>query len=139
LIQVQLKPSTATDSTSISPDADVIPSNARTGRKGSITIFEDPTPDTEGRDPTINIVGTNGGAIVSGGLPLAQWQSAKIYKAPQRHNNETELPPAITRDSLKIEEFPMGKISTVWINMVKQGLSEWIKIPVIVARGVQPG
>jgi hypothetical protein len=33
----------------------------------------------------------------------------------------------------------MGTISTAWINMVKEGLSEWIKIPVIIARGTEPG
>ena len=49
------------------------------------------------------------------------------------------MPPPIVHDRLVIEDFPVGTISTAWINMVKQGLSEWIRIPVIVARGVEPG
>ena len=49
------------------------------------------------------------------------------------------MPPPVVRDRLVVEEFPAGTISTAWINMVKQGLSEWIRVPVIVARGVEPG
>ncbi len=56
-----------------------------------------------------------------------------------RYRNESEVPPPIVHDRLVIEDFPVGTISTAWINMVKQGLSEWIRIPVIVARGVEPG
>lgn len=56
-----------------------------------------------------------------------------------RYLNESQVPPAVIRDRLVIEEFPAGTISTAWINMMKQGLSEWIRVPVIVARGMEPG
>ena len=69
-------------------------------------------------------------------------ESAKRYIPPaftERSLNECEVPPPIIIDSLVIEDFPTSQISTAWINMVKQGLSEWIRIPVIVARGKEPG
>jgi environmental stress-induced protein Ves len=69
-------------------------------------------------------------------------ESIRHYKPPSftsRAQNESAVPPAVCRDSLNIEEFPKGIISTVWINMVKQGLSEWVRIPVIVARGIEDG
>ncbi|KAJ3383263.1 hypothetical protein HDU84_003742 [Entophlyctis sp. JEL0112] len=70
------------------------------------------------------------------------WESARHYRPPTfsaRHQNESDVPPAVVADELVIDDFPVGKISTVWINMVKEGLSEWIRVPVIVARGVNPG
>lgn len=70
--------------------------------------------------------------------PKAQkWESVHRYKPPvfaERIKNESDVPPPVVRDSLVIEEFPMGTISTAWINMVKEGFSEWIRIPVIIAR-----
>ncbi len=68
--------------------------------------------------------------------------SAKAYKPPvfsARYQNESKVPPPVVRDTLNIEEYPKGKISTAWINMVKQGLSEWIRVPVIIARGIEDG
>lgn len=70
------------------------------------------------------------------------WESAHIYRAPTfsaRYRNESDVPPPVVRDRLVIEDFPMGAITTAWINMVKEGLAEWIRVPVIVARGVNPG
>ncbi|KAJ3130038.1 hypothetical protein HK098_006750 [Nowakowskiella sp. JEL0407] len=76
------------------------------------------------------------------GLPVKFWESARHYRPPifsARYQNESDVPPPEVRDTLVIDEFPKGKISTLWINMVKQGLSEWIKLPVIVARGAEEG
>jgi hypothetical protein len=78
----------------------------------------------------------------SNNLQTKFYGSAHHYKPPvfsDRFVNESQVPPAVIRDQLVIEEFPVGQISTAWINMVKQGLSEWIRIPVIVARGLEPG
>ncbi len=69
-------------------------------------------------------------------------ESAKTYRPPvfsARFQNESKVPPPIIRDTLNIDEYPRGKISTAWINMVKQGMSDWIRIPVIIARGVEDG
>jgi hypothetical protein len=68
--------------------------------------------------------------------------SAQYYRPPvfsARIHNESDVPPPVIRDSLMIEEFPMGKITTVYINMVKQGLNEWLRVPVIIARGEKDG
>ncbi|KAI9144553.1 hypothetical protein BKA69DRAFT_1055684 [Paraphysoderma sedebokerense] len=78
----------------------------------------------------------------SASLPLQEWELAKQYHPPSfssRFANESEVPPPVIKDALVIEEFPRGKISTCWINMVKTGLSDWIRIPCIVARGVEDG
>jgi hypothetical protein len=70
-----------------------------------------------------------------------EWGSVQNYKAPNfsRITNEHDVPPPTIFDTLDISELPMGTISTCWINMVKDGLSEWMRIPVIVAKGVAPG
>ncbi|CDS06151.1 hypothetical protein LRAMOSA08679 [Lichtheimia ramosa] len=52
---------------------------------------------------------------------------------------DTDVPPPVVRDRLVIEEFPLNTISTAWIKMVKQGLSEWIRLPAIVCRGSKDG
>lgn len=70
------------------------------------------------------------------------WESVHRYNPPvfaQRYENESDVPPPVVRDTLNIDEFPKGTISTAWINMVKEGLSEWIRIPVIIARGTESG
>ncbi|RKO89656.1 HutD-domain-containing protein [Blyttiomyces helicus] len=111
------------------------------GRAGSIIIYDDQPmslpnlydpSSTTGTEPTPNALS----------LPLKQWDSARNYRPPvfsARFQNESDVPPPVVRDNLVIDEFPIGKISTVWMNMVKQGLSEWIRVPVIVARGMQEG
>lgn len=38
-------------------------------------------------------------------------------------------------DRLDIEKFETGKIHTGWINILQNGLGEWVKIPFILARG----
>ncbi|KAJ3074946.1 hypothetical protein HDU98_009721 [Podochytrium sp. JEL0797] len=101
-------------------------------RRGSIIIYDDPATTEKSPQPAA-------GSMAHG---VKYWESAHHYRPPTfsaRYQNESDVPPPVVRDSLVIEEFPMGKISTVWINMVKQGLSEWVRVPVIVARGVNPG
>lgn len=54
-------------------------------------------------------------------------------------NQDTDVPPPVVRDRLIVEDFPKHSISTAWIKMVKQGLSEWLRLPVIVCRGTEDG
>lgn len=64
------------------------------------------------------------------------------YEPPHflsRYQAESEVPPPVVRDRLVIDDFPRGTISTAWIKMMKQGLSEWLRLPVIVARGIEDG
>ncbi|KAJ3190625.1 hypothetical protein HK101_008528 [Irineochytrium annulatum] len=118
------------------------------GRTGSIIIYDDQPLWNLPRemDSQVSLEGSIGALAAAAGatgtLPVKFWESAKHYRAPTfsaRYQGESEVPPPVVRDSLVIEEFPEGKISTAWINMVKQGLSEWLRIPVIVARGVKAG
>ncbi|KAL1922132.1 uncharacterized protein VTP21DRAFT_10774 [Calcarisporiella thermophila] len=77
-----------------------------------------------------------------GRLPYKQWDSVVRYEPPEfssRFQNESDVPPPVVRDRLVIEDFPEEQISTAWIKMVKQGLSEWMRLPVIVARGKEEG
>nr|KAJ3423084.1 hypothetical protein HK105_003317 [Polyrhizophydium stewartii] len=108
---------------------------------GSIIVYDDQpawiVPKELERQQTLTDVG-----MISPNLATKFWDSAHQYRPPvfsARHQNESVVPPPVVCDSLVIEEFPAGMISTAWINMVKQGLSEWLRVPVIVARGVEPG
>ncbi|KAI9203897.1 uncharacterized protein BJ171DRAFT_582667 [Polychytrium aggregatum] len=110
-------------------------------RKGSIIVFDDQPAWGFGKDldSTHSISDLNEASSI---LPLMYWDSARHYRPPvfsARFQNESEVPPPTVRDSLAISEFPTGKISTLWINMVKQGLSEWLRVPVIIARGSEEG
>ncbi|OZJ04772.1 hypothetical protein BZG36_01865 [Bifiguratus adelaidae] len=70
------------------------------------------------------------------------WGSASVYEPPpesDRYDNESNVPPPVTRDRLVIDDFPVGCISTAWIKMMKNGLSEWLRLPVIIARGTEDG
>jgi hypothetical protein len=91
----------------------------------------------------IPLLQRHGSKIVNGPTGgLARTESSRHYKAPesaQRDINESDVPPAIIKDYLDIEDYPLGSISTAWINIIKQGLSEWIRIPVIICRGAEPG
>jgi len=123
-------------------------------RRGSVIIYDDQPFWPLSDEPSFNA----SSADLTGAAPSPQstakegcthpnlstkyWESARHYRPPvfsARYVNESEVPPPIVRDTLVIEEFPIGKISTAWINMVKQGLSEWIKVPVIIARGFEEG
>ncbi|KAG0187008.1 hypothetical protein DFQ28_007015 [Apophysomyces sp. BC1034] len=52
---------------------------------------------------------------------------------------DTDVPPPVVRDRLVVDDFPHHSISTAWIKMVKHGLSEWVRLPVIVCRGSEDG
>ncbi|KAJ3041589.1 hypothetical protein HDV00_009066 [Rhizophlyctis rosea] len=112
------------------------------GRAGSIIVYDDQpgsmsslfTLDTASQPSAENLAGSP--------LKMQQWESARHYRPPQfsaRFLSESEVPPPIVKDNLVIEEFQRGVISTAWINMVKTGLSDWIRVPVIVARGLEDG
>jgi predicted deacylase len=107
------------------------------GRAGSIIVYDDqPGSMIEIGKSMIDI----GSSI--GNLTTKTWQSAHKYIPPKfsaRYRNESDVPPAVIKDSLEISDYPNGTISTAWINMVKEGLSEWIRIPVIIAKGTEPG
>lgn len=140
----------------------------RPTRNGSIIVFDDQPmwnlpiatntnhPHSAVQDPTYSTIDSpisptsslpppppsSSAQTGGGGLQTKYFESAQHYRPPvfsNRYRNESEVPPPIIRDSLVIEDFPIGVISTAWINMVKQGLSEWIRVPVIVARGTEPG
>ncbi|KAI8049337.1 hypothetical protein BDF21DRAFT_433175 [Thamnidium elegans] len=64
-----------------------------------------------------------------------------IYEPPAFAllHKDTDMPPPVTRDKLEVDEFPLNAISTAWIKIMTQGLSEWIKLPIIVCRGTEDG
>ncbi|KAJ3257573.1 hypothetical protein HK103_004482 [Boothiomyces macroporosus] len=113
-------------------------------RKGSIIVFDDQPmwnvpSELIRRESIAAELGSTG---KNANLTTKYWESAHHYIPPvfsDRYSNESDVPPPIVRDDLNIEDFPAGTISTAWINMVKQGLSEWIRVPVIVARGTESG
>lgn len=120
-------------------------------RSGSIIVFDDQPmwnlppplpPPSSARGGDADLLNSPNTPGVGTNLQTKFFESAQHYRPPifsDRYRNESEVPPPIVRDRLVVEEFPVGTISTAWINMVKQGLSEWIRVPVIVARGVEPG
>ncbi|KNC97694.1 succinylglutamate desuccinylase/aspartoacylase [Spizellomyces punctatus DAOM BR117] len=124
------------------------------GRAGSIIVFDDQPFQPFSQTSSTNLLHDNstvgspfatsppGDSAINANIPLKHWDSARHYRPPvfsARFKNESDVPPAIVRDRLAIEEFPVGAISTAWINIAKQGLSEWLRIPVIVARGKEDG
>ncbi|KAI9003697.1 hypothetical protein BC832DRAFT_87777 [Gaertneriomyces semiglobifer] len=128
------------------------------GRAGSIIVYDDqPLPPFSAEGSSMNLDASASKEGLAGrswqsvqdmllnaptNVPLKHWDSARHYRPPvfsARYKSESEVPPAVIRDNLIIEEFPRGTISTAWINMVKQGLSEWLRVPVIIARGKDDG
>ncbi|KAG2223013.1 hypothetical protein INT45_012312 [Circinella minor] len=75
-------------------------------------------------------------AMIRGKLDTSQ-----VYEPPTAAllPQDTDVPPPVVRDRLVIEDFPVNTISTAWIKMVKQGLSEWVRLPVIICRGSEEG
>ncbi|KAI8391234.1 uncharacterized protein BYT42DRAFT_556125 [Radiomyces spectabilis] len=67
--------------------------------------------------------------------------TTQMYEPPAfaLAHQDTDVPPPVVRDRLVIEDFPKHSISTAWIKMIKQGLSEWVRLPVIVCRGTEEG
>ncbi|KAI9498660.1 hypothetical protein BDB00DRAFT_798987 [Zychaea mexicana] len=75
-------------------------------------------------------------AMIRGNLDTSQvYAPPNFALLPQ----DTDVPPPVVRDRLVVEDFPVNTISTAWIKMVKQGLSEWIRLPAIVCRGAEEG
>lgn len=74
-------------------------------------------------------------------MVLGKLDGTQIYEPPTFAllNQDTDVPPPIVRDRLVIEDFPKHTITTAWIKMLKQGLSEWLRLPVIVCRGTEDG
>ncbi|KAI8386965.1 hypothetical protein BD560DRAFT_321264 [Blakeslea trispora] len=74
-------------------------------------------------------------------LNLELFDPNAIYEPPPFAliHSDTQMPPPVIRDKLEVEDFPLSAISTAWIKMMTQGLSEWLKLPVIVCRGSQDG
>lgn len=98
-------------------------------RKGSILILDDST--------TVPIAATG-----ENGMTARHPLGAKLYHEPSFSEiaSASEMAPSpIVVDSLVIDDFPPGCISSAWVNMVKQGLGEWIRVPLLIARGVQKG
>ncbi|KAJ3096292.1 hypothetical protein HDU97_006050 [Phlyctochytrium planicorne] len=150
VIQIHFKPriernsSLYLDNTTPTPTSATsatFPGRPHRGRAGSIIVYDDQPLWNLPREMDSQ-VSLEGSIVGNGNLGFKYWESAKHYRPPifsARHQNESEVPPPVVRDNLIIEEFEVGKISTAWINMLKQGLSEWIRIPVIIARGVKEG
>ena len=145
IIQIYYHPNSPTDSGLTSPILPPIlhekPPLSR-NNTSSIIVFDDQpmwNVPLQRRDSLEAISLTN---VPGGNLHTKYYESAHHYKPPMfsdRYQHESNVPPAVIKDQLQVEDFPVGAISTAWINMVKQGLSEWIRIPVIIARGKEPG
>jgi len=61
-----------------------------------------------------------------------------MTRTPHRHPRAaryTESALMCCSDRLDMEKFETGKIHTGWINILQNGLGEWVKIPFILARG----
>ncbi|KAL0083959.1 hypothetical protein F4703DRAFT_1857809 [Phycomyces blakesleeanus] len=74
--------------------------------------------------------------------PSAQSQQhgARIYSPPTFGlMYDTDTPPPVVRDRLVVDDFPKHSVSTAWIKMIRQGLNEWIRLPVIICRGSEEG
>ena len=52
-------------------------------------------------------------------------------------HNPTDQLPALT--NLDLDDLPAGKISRFWMNIVRDGMGTFIRVPVLVARGTEPG
>ncbi|KAI8647153.1 hypothetical protein BD408DRAFT_408688 [Parasitella parasitica] len=74
-------------------------------------------------------------SMLRGKIDATQIYEPPIFSLTQ----DTDVPPPVVRDRLVVEDFPKHTISTAWIKMVKQGLSEWLRLPVIVCRGTEDG
>lgn len=76
-----------------------------------------------------------------GSINIGSFDPSAIYEPPAfaLMRKDTDMPPPVTRDKLEVDEFPLNSISTAWIKIMTQGLSEWIKLPIIVCRGTEDG
>ncbi|KAI7893363.1 uncharacterized protein EV154DRAFT_501775 [Mucor mucedo] len=121
---------------STSPTADVVPSQRRqTDRRPSLIVSVD-QPNTEFNQLNITEKIENERRDSYG-----SFDPSIIYEPPAfaLMHKDTDMPPPVTRDRLDVDEFPLKAISTAWIKIMTQGLSEWIKLPIIVCRGTGDG
>jgi len=75
------------------------------------------------------------------GLHQYRWQRSP-YGPPSQEiapYSQTLAPPPIAIDNLDISSYDRGMVHTAWINLVQDGCGEWMKIPVIIARGAKDG
>ena len=139
MIEASVAPQNLVINSPIMQPTDPIPTGPirLSGRAGSLILFDDQPgwntapPSKLAREVSKKDVTGNGRII----------ESARHYQPPEmdRGQSEAAVPPPLVKDSLEIADFPVGAISTAFINMVKEGMSNWIRIPVIVARGHQDG
>ncbi|KAI8882787.1 hypothetical protein K501DRAFT_250888 [Backusella circina FSU 941] len=115
-------------------------------RKGSLVVYDDqpnlpPAQRTETHDETVEIPKAGRQRRDSLAMLRGKIEATQIYEPPTFDilNQDTDVPPPVVRDKLVVEDFPKHSISTAWIKMVKQGLSEWLRMPVIVCRGTEDG
>jgi hypothetical protein len=56
---------------------------------------------------------------------------------PPAHTPPMPAPPPDTHDRFSLDNYERGRISTCWLNILNDGFGEWVRIPLIVARGVE--
>eukprot|EP01094_Clydonella_sp_ATCC50884_P011192 TRINITY_DN20_c0_g1_i1.p2 TRINITY_DN20_c0_g1~~TRINITY_DN20_c0_g1_i1.p2 ORF type:complete len:394 (-),score=131.17 TRINITY_DN20_c0_g1_i1:191-1372(-) len=49
------------------------------------------------------------------------------------------LPPPSTIDTFDVKDFEAGLVHSCWLNVVQDGFGEWVRVPLIIARGVKEG
>lgn len=104
-------------------------------KQQSISPTSTPAPVAEGEKKQNHRRNSTAATMLRGKM-----ESSQIYEPPTfSFLNDTDVPPPVVRDRLVVEDFPKHSISTAWIKMVKQGLSEWLRLPVIVCRGTEDG
>ncbi|KAI7869211.1 hypothetical protein BDF14DRAFT_1785992 [Spinellus fusiger] len=104
-------------------------------RKGSLVVYDDLPPKS-----LEQITGEATEAEREGRREKLRPTEAQSYEVPPfGPMYDTDTPPPVVRDRLVIEDFPKHSVSTAWIKMIQQGLSEWIRLPVIICRGSEEG
>ena len=77
--------------------------------------------------------------LFQGGAPVVKYWGVQHFSAPRLTDSELNLPPPGVVDNIIIEDYEKGRMTTVWLNIMKQGMGEWIRLPVIIARGNKDG
>ncbi|ORE19042.1 hypothetical protein BCV71DRAFT_178436 [Rhizopus microsporus] len=109
---------------------------------------EEEKPEKDEKSRRLSILSLNDEAPPNRPLPTRRdslagisFDPSIVYEPPPfaLSHQDTEVPPPVIRDKLEVDEFPFSTISTAWIKIMTQGLSEWVKLPVIVCRGKEDG
>ncbi|PHZ15221.1 uncharacterized protein RHIMIDRAFT_234582 [Rhizopus microsporus ATCC 52813] len=109
---------------------------------------EEEKPEKDEKSRRLSILSLNDEAVPDRPLPTRRdslagisFDPSIVYEPPPfaLSHQDTEVPPPVIRDKLEVDEFPFSTISTAWIKIMTQGLSEWVKLPVIVCRGKEDG